>query len=76
VGEEVKAPVPLVIRRVSKEDTSGTRSKLVSDSGREIRIASAPEHATVIVGGRGDKECKVGGEVTNRLGGEENSADR
>jgi hypothetical protein len=67
----VKAPVPLVIRRVSKEDTSGTRSKLVSDSGREIRIASAPEHAMVIVGGKGDKECKVGGEVTNRLGGEE-----
>lgn len=39
-------------------------------SGIEIRIASAPEHAKVIIGGRGTKESKVGGGVMNRLGGE------
>jgi hypothetical protein len=37
-------------------------------SEREIRIASAPEHAKVIIGGRGTKESKVGGWVMNRLG--------
>jgi hypothetical protein len=32
----------------------------VRDSDREIRIAIAPEHAEMIVGGRGAKKSKVG----------------
>ena len=39
-------------------------------SGREIRVAGTPEDTKVIVGGRGAKESKVGGGVTNRLGEE------
>jgi hypothetical protein len=71
VGGEVQTLVPLVIRRVPKEDTtSGSGCKLVRGSGIKIRVASAPKHVRVIVGGRGDKESKVGGGVRNRLGGE------
>jgi hypothetical protein len=70
VSGEIKAPIPLVIRGVPKEDTtSGTGPKLVRGSGGKIRIAGAPEHMKVIVGGRGTKEGKVGGWVRNRLGG-------
>jgi hypothetical protein len=60
-----------VIKGVPKEHkTSGSGRKLVRDSGRKIRVASAPEHAKMIVGGRGAKESKEGGGVRNRLCGE------
>jgi hypothetical protein len=49
---------------------SGARRKLVDGSGREIRIAGALEPSKVVVGGRGAKESKEGGGVTNRLGRE------
>ena len=69
VSDEVETPVPLVIRGVPEEDAAdGARGKLMRGGGRGVRVAGAPKHAKVIVGG-GAEQGEVGGGVANRLGG-------
>ena len=66
---KVIAPIPLMIRRVPKEDaTSRTRCELVRCGGREVGVASAPKDSKVIIGGRGAKESKMRCMGANRLG--------
>jgi hypothetical protein len=43
-GGEIEALIPLVIKRVSKEDTSiGARGELMGSSGREVGMAGNPK---------------------------------
>jgi len=59
-GGEVKAPVPLVIRGVPKEDTqSGTGSQLVGSGGSGVRVTRTPEDTKVVIPRRGTEESVV-----------------
>jgi hypothetical protein len=59
-GGEVKAPVPLVIRGVSEEDTpSGAGVQLMGGSGSGVGVTRTPKHAEVIVPRRGTEEGVV-----------------
>jgi hypothetical protein len=59
-GGKVKAPVPLVIRRVPEEDTErGARVQLVRRSGSGVGVTRTPKHAEVIVPRRGTEEGVV-----------------
>jgi hypothetical protein len=56
-GGKVKATVPLVIRRVSEEDTeSQTRCQLVGSSDSGVRVTRTPEDSKVIVSRRGTEK--------------------
>jgi hypothetical protein len=58
-GGEIEALIPLVIKRVSKEDTSiGARGELMGSSGRGWN-GKQSEDPKVCVGGSGIKEGKV-----------------
>jgi YbbR domain-containing protein len=64
-GGKVKAPVPLVIRGVSEEDTeSGAGVKLVGRSGSGVGVTRTPKDVKVIVPRRGTKKgvvwCRTG----------------
>jgi len=65
---KIITPIPLMVRRVSEEDTSRTRCELVRCGGREVGVASTPKDSKVIIGGRGAKESKVRCRSANRLG--------
>jgi hypothetical protein len=55
---EVKAPVPLVVRRVTKENAPcRARRQLVRSSGRNVRVTGTTEDTKVIVAGRGVDGC-------------------
>jgi hypothetical protein len=59
-GGKVKAPVPLVIRRVPEENTeSGAGVQLVERSGSGVGVTRTPKDAKVIVPTRGTKEGVV-----------------
>ena len=66
---KIITPIPLMVRRVSEEDTSRTRCELVRCGGREVGIAGTPKNSKVIIGGRGAKESEVRCGGANRLGG-------
>jgi hypothetical protein len=43
---EIKTPVPLVVRRITKENTkSGTWRKFICGRGRKIGLAFTPKNA-------------------------------
>ena len=66
---KVIAPIPLMIRRIPKEDaTSRTRCELVRCGGREVGIAGTPKNSKVIIGGRSAKESKGRCRSAHRLG--------
>lgn len=70
VGDKVKAPVPLVSRRVPEEKTmSGSGHKFMGNSGEGVEIVGTPKDAEVHVGGGGVEEDKGSG-LINRLRGE------
>jgi hypothetical protein len=70
VGVEVQTPIPLVVRRVAKEEAAGgARRKLMRGSSISVRVACTTEHAKVVVGGGCAVQCKVGSRVAHRLGG-------
>jgi hypothetical protein len=51
VGGKVQTPVPLVVRRVAKEQTAGgARRKLMRSGSRSVRVAGTAEHAKVVIG--------------------------
>ena len=57
---EIIAPVPLVVRGVSEEDTeSRTGCQLVGSSGCGVRVARTPEDAKVVVLRRGAEQSMV-----------------
>jgi hypothetical protein len=59
-GGKVKAPVPLVIRGVTEEDTeSGAGVQLVRRSGSGIGVTRTPKDVKVIVPRRGTKKGVV-----------------
>jgi hypothetical protein len=59
-GGKVKATVPLVIRRVLKEDTeSRTGCQLVGSSGSGVGVTRTPEDLNVIVPRRGTEKSMV-----------------
>jgi hypothetical protein len=61
VRGEIKAPVPLMLKGIAKEDTlTIAEGELMGSSGREVGIACIPENLKVGVGGSGAKEDKVG----------------
>jgi hypothetical protein len=50
--EEVKATVPLVVRRVTKEKTaSGVGKELVRSGGGGVGIAGTTKNSKVLIGG-------------------------
>jgi hypothetical protein len=52
VGEEVKAAVPLVVRGVPEEKTTGgVRGELVGSSGGGVGIAGTTKDTKVVIGG-------------------------
>jgi hypothetical protein len=52
VGGEVQTPIPLVVRGVAKEETSGgARRKLMGGSSGSVRVVGTTEHVKVVVGG-------------------------
>jgi hypothetical protein len=57
---EIVAAVPLMVRGVTKEHTTGrARCELMRSSGSKVRVASAPEDTKVGVSGRGTEESLV-----------------
>ena len=57
---EVKASVPLVVRRVTKEyTTSRAGRQLVRSSGGDVRVTCTPEDPKVVVARRGTEESVV-----------------
>jgi hypothetical protein len=57
---EVKIAMPLVVRRVPKEEAaSGAGRQLIRSSNGSVGIAGTAEHAKVVVGGG----CAVQGQV-------------
>jgi hypothetical protein len=70
VGGEVQTPIPLVVRRVAKEEAAGgARRKLMRGSSRSVRVAGTTEHAKVVIGGGCVVQCEVGSRMAHRLGG-------
>ena len=70
VGGEVQTPIPLVVRRVAKEEAAGgARINLMRGSSGSVRVAGTAEHAKVVVGGGCVVQCEVGSRVAHRLGG-------
>jgi hypothetical protein len=65
VGDEVKTTIPLVVRRVAKEDAAGRAGTQLMRSS--VRIASTIEHAEVVVGGGCAVQGVVGSRVAHRL---------
>jgi hypothetical protein len=62
VRGEVEAPVPLVVRRVTKENTTCRAGRqLVRSNGNDVRITGTAEDTEVIVVGRGTKESLMRG---------------
>ena len=49
--EEVKATVPLVGRRVTKEKTGGVGKELVRSGGGGVGIAGTTKNSKVLIGG-------------------------
>jgi hypothetical protein len=49
--EEVKATVPLVVRRVTKEKTGGVGKELVRSGGGGVGIAGTTKNSKVLIGG-------------------------
>jgi hypothetical protein len=57
---EVKAPVPLVVSRVTKENTTcRVGRQLVRSSGSDVRVTGTTENTEVIIARRGTKESLV-----------------
>jgi hypothetical protein len=60
MGGEIKTMIPLVVRRVAKEEAaSGAWRQLMGSRSGSVRVAGTSEHAEVVVGG----DCAVQGEV-------------
>jgi hypothetical protein len=69
MGEKIETPVPLVIRGIYEEKTTGgSRGKFVRSGGRGVAIASAPEDSKVLIGGGGAEEGEKRSGM-GRLGG-------
>jgi hypothetical protein len=69
---KINTMVPLVIRRITEENTSrGAEGNLMSSDGREVGIACTTKDVEMGVGwnGSGAKEGKVGCGVINRNDG-------
>ena len=65
---EVKIAMPLVVRRVPKEEAaSGAGRQLIRSSNGSVGIAGTAEHAKVVVGGGCALQGEVGGGVAHRL---------
>ena len=56
---EVKASVPLVVRRVTKKHTSRVGCQLVRSSGGDVRVTGTPEDTKVVVARRGTEKSVV-----------------
>jgi hypothetical protein len=68
MGGEVMTAIPLVDRRVAKEEaTSGAWRQLMGSSSGSVRVAGTSEHAKVVVGGGCVVQGEVGGGVAHRL---------
>jgi hypothetical protein len=64
VGDEVQAPIPLVVRRVAEEEAvGGARRKLVRGGSKSVRVAGTAEHVQVVV----ERGCAVQGKVRCRV---------
>jgi hypothetical protein len=60
MGGEVKTTIPLVVRRVAKEEAaSGAWRQLMGSSSGSVRVAGTSKHAEMVVGGG----CAIQGEV-------------
>jgi hypothetical protein len=58
VGEEIKAPVPLLTRVPKKKTASGSEMQVCGSGARGVGIACALEDAKVLVGGGHAEEGK------------------
>jgi hypothetical protein len=57
---EIVAPVPLMVRGVTKEHTTcRARCELMRSGGSKVRVAGAPEDMKVSVSGRGTEKSVV-----------------
>jgi hypothetical protein len=57
---EVVASIPLVVRRVTKENaTCRARRQFVRSSGGDVRVTGTTEDTKVVLAGRGTKESLV-----------------
>jgi hypothetical protein len=60
MGGEVKTAIPLVVRRVAKEEVvSGVWRQLMRSNSRSVGIAGTTEHTDVVIGGG----CAIQGDV-------------
>jgi hypothetical protein len=50
---KVEAPVTLVIRRVSEENTESTGGQFVRSGGSDVRVTCTPEDSKVVISRRG-----------------------
>jgi hypothetical protein len=60
VGEEIEAPIPLVIRRVPVKNTSGSVCTFVGSTGKGVRIGGTTIDADVRIGGVVPNRAKKG----------------
>jgi hypothetical protein len=68
MGGEVKTTIPLLVRRVAKEEaTSGAWRQLMRSSSGSVGVAGKAEHAEVVVGGCCVVQGEVGGGVAHYL---------
>jgi hypothetical protein len=74
----VVASIPLVVRRVTKENaTCRARRQFVRSSGGDVRVTGTTEDTKVVLAGRGTKESLVRGgswggcrrKAVNQVGG-------
>jgi hypothetical protein len=65
---EVKTTIPLVVKRVAKEEAaSGAWRQLMGSSSGSVRVAGTSEHSEVVVGRGCAVQGEVGGGVAHRL---------
>jgi hypothetical protein len=68
MGGEVKTAIPLVVRRVAKEEAArGVWRQLMGSSSRSVMVAGTCEHAEVVIGGGCVVQGEVVGGVAHRL---------
>jgi hypothetical protein len=68
MGGEVKATIPLVVRRVAKEEeANGAWRQLMESSSGSVRVAGTSEHAEVVARVGCAVQGEVGGGVVHRL---------
>jgi hypothetical protein len=66
-GGEVKTSIPLVVRRVAKEEAARAWRQLIRSSSGSVGIAGTAEHAEVVIGGGCAVQGELGGGVAHHL---------